>query len=140
MEWIGKGPNNIYPSSDESFGVAREWLRTCLDSHELCRTPHTSFMPARLVKILRVDGEYMLRLQAKEPDIYHQYAALSYCWGGPQLVRTTKRNLKRHYKEIKMSDLPPTLQDAVLTTDKLGLEYLWVDALCIIQDDDRDRC
>ena len=96
-------------------------------------------MPARLVKILRVNGEYMLRLYSKEPDVYHQYAALSYSWGGEQLLRTTKDNLENHYKEIKMSSLPPTLRDVVLTIDTLALEYLWVDALCIIQDDDHDR-
>ncbi|KAH7418960.1 heterokaryon incompatibility protein-domain-containing protein [Cadophora sp. MPI-SDFR-AT-0126] len=69
----------------------------------------------------------------------HPYAALSYCWGGEQSLQTTTHNHARHQIGIDFDDLPPTLRDAVLTTHKLGLQYLWVDALCIIQDDERDK-
>jgi hypothetical protein len=68
-----------------------------------------------------------------------QYAALSYCWGGEQLVRTTKKNCQQHLIVIYFQDLPPTLRDAVQVTEKMGLHYMWVDALCIIHDDDDDR-
>ncbi|KAH8595100.1 heterokaryon incompatibility protein-domain-containing protein [Bisporella sp. PMI_857] len=137
--WIGKGPNNIIPSSNESFHMVHGWLQTCLDSHELCVKPEIGFMPARLIKILENGGQFALRLQEKESGISHQYAALSYCWGGEQSLQTTTHNHARHQIEIDFDDLPPTLRDAVLTTHKLGLQYLWVDALCIIQDDERDK-
>lgn len=63
------------------------------------------------------------------------YAALSYCWGGPQPVTATKSTMKEKMSNIPYSTLSKTLQDAVTVTLKLGLRFLWVDALCIIQDD-----
>ncbi|KAH7418959.1 hypothetical protein BKA64DRAFT_715531 [Cadophora sp. MPI-SDFR-AT-0126] len=65
--WIGKGPNNIIPSSNESFNVVRGWLKACLDSHDLCLKPETGFMPARLIKILENGGQFTLSLTSNPP-------------------------------------------------------------------------
>jgi Heterokaryon incompatibility protein (HET) len=68
-----------------------------------------------------------------------EYAALSYCWGGDQPMKTEQSNLESHRCGINVDSLPQTLQDAVKTTRALGLKYLWIDALCIIQDDHSDK-
>jgi hypothetical protein len=67
--------------------------------------------------------------------------ALSHAWGDFQPLRTTKETLPVHQAGIKWSELPPTFQDAVIITKKLGFQYLWIDSLCIIQNspDDWDR-
>ena len=67
------------------------------------------------------------------------YAALSYCWGGDQTFKTTLQTISQHKKDIKLGSLPQTLQDAIFVTEQLGLKYLWIDALCIIQDDAKDK-
>jgi len=67
-----------------------------------------------------------------------EWLALSYCWGGTQPVRTTLETSQQHYDSIAMSELPQTLQDAIFITRRLGYQYLWVDALCIIQDSKDD--
>lgn len=67
------------------------------------------------------------------------YTALSYCWGGEQLVQTTEATMRRHLLRINFSDLPPTLKDAIIVTENLGLKHIWIDALCIVQDDPRDK-
>ena len=67
-----------------------------------------------------------------------RYAALSYCWGKEENVITTKANLKVHEKEIVYFYLPKTFQDAIEVARKLNINYLWIDALCIIQDDEDD--
>ena len=68
------------------------------------------------------------------------YTTLSYSWGtganGP--TRTTKENFNEHMRGIAWAKLTKTIQDAIRVTHGLGLKLLWVDSLCIIQDDQRD--
>jgi hypothetical protein len=64
-----------------------------------------------------------------------RYAALSYCWGDTKPLVTISSNIKTHYQGITSTDLPQTLQDALRVAKALGLNYLWVDQLCIVQDD-----
>lgn len=67
------------------------------------------------------------------------YVALSYCWGNvkPTTI-TTKDTLNSRLRCIEFFALPQCLQDAVTVTRSLGIRYLWIDALCIIQDDSDD--
>lgn len=67
------------------------------------------------------------------------YACLSYCWGGDQTIVLTLASLKNFYSGVSIEILGKTIQDAVSVTEKIGLRYLWVDALCIIQDSDADK-
>lgn len=68
------------------------------------------------------------------------YTALSHCWGPPEKrpLRTIRDNLGSHLQDIPYESLPATFQDAVAVTRKLGLQYLWIDSLCIVQDDEDD--
>jgi hypothetical protein len=67
------------------------------------------------------------------------YAALSYCWGGDQHFKTTRANLKSTLGGAPLNNLPQTLLDAVHVCRQLKIRYLWIDALCIVQDDEEDR-
>ncbi|GLA02038.1 hypothetical protein AnigIFM60653_001332 [Aspergillus niger] len=71
-----------------------------------------------------------------------KYLALSYCWGSKEdaakQLKTTKASLCKNLKEITMESLPKTVSDAVLVCRAMRVRYLWVDALCIIQDDQSD--
>lgn len=95
-------------------------------------------MPTRLIKISTRQGRRILQLTEQHGEQV-PYAALSYCWGGEQIVQTTAQSIFRHRTRINFQDLPQTIKDAVVVTEGLGLEYLWVDALCIIQDDENDK-
>jgi hypothetical protein len=53
-------------------------------------------------------------------------------------LMTTRRTLKQHLQCLNIKDLPLMFQDAVAVTRLLGIRYLWIDALCIIQDDRQD--
>ena len=68
------------------------------------------------------------------------YTTLSYSWGtgasGPS--RTTKNNFHEHLCDISWSKLTKTVQDAIYVTHALDIKFLWVDSLCIIQDDPKD--
>lgn len=70
------------------------------------------------------------------------YVALSYVWGGPQKMVLSKDNVKRMGDRGSLNaakDMNRTIADAMELTERLGANYLWVDALCIIQDDDEDK-
>lgn len=75
-----------------------------------------------------------------EPGRMGQYVSLSYCWGKSLAYTTTTKNLELHKENngIQYDDLPKTLQDAVFLVRHLGLQYLWADCLCIVQDNKAD--
>ncbi|KAI1175286.1 HET-domain-containing protein [Nemania sp. FL0916] len=125
-------------ASDQSLARTRAWLEDCVQNHPQCSHPWSDFSPTRLLKIWTHQGRRMIQLKDYDGTRV-PYAALSYCWGGEQEVQTTKSTFARHRTRINFQDLPQTLRDAVIVTEKLGIEYLWVDALCIIQDDEEDR-
>jgi hypothetical protein len=65
-----------------------------------------------------------------------KYLILSYCWGkSNDPAKTTSTNIEQRKSGISVFDLPKTIQDAILITRLMGIHYLWVDALCIIQGD-----
>ncbi len=66
------------------------------------------------------------------------YAALSHCWGHKPFLRTLSGSLEAHKSEITWEKLPQSFQDAIAFTRQLGIRYLWIDSLCIVQDDQRD--
>jgi hypothetical protein len=135
-------PMNLFPGSEQSHSMAQYWLKTCLESHTQCAKPRGDFMPTRLLEIEQFhDQTYYPRLRLRETfgRDFAPYAALSYCWGGKQPITTTSQNINQHLIRINYTDLPNTIQDAITVASKLGLRYLWVDSLCIIQHDRQDR-
>lgn len=69
------------------------------------------------------------------------YIALSYVWGGDQNVKLLKRNKGKFQRSgaLSIETIPQTIADAVEITRLLGISFLWVDALCIVQDDEDDK-
>lgn len=131
---------------DTSSKKSARWARSCLDAcyqtHKTCRGPRAGFLPTRLIdvgdatrsgnKISLVDAE-----DIKAPGV--SYIALSHCWGrvSPECC-TTRETYKDRTTEIPWDLLPKTFQDAVQVTRELNYQYLWVDSLCIIQQDGQD--
>ncbi len=68
-----------------------------------------------------------------------EYIALSYCWGAPQPERLLNANIVEYKDRIDIAKVPKTIQDAITVTRELGFSYLWVDSMCIIQDDEADE-
>ncbi|EDO02734.1 hypothetical protein SS1G_05211 [Sclerotinia sclerotiorum 1980 UF-70] len=69
-----------------------------------------------------------------------EYAALSYVWGGTQRTLLLKSNQQALQRAGSLTGcVPNTIQDAMTFSQQLGIQYLWVDALCIIQDSDSDK-
>ena len=85
------------------------------------------------------DGGNHVRLVMKsELTELAPYAALSHCWGKSPPVKLLKNNLASRIKGICLEDLPKTFRDAIFVTKKMGINYIWIDSLCIIQDSPED--
>jgi hypothetical protein len=66
------------------------------------------------------------------------YATLSHCWGLAQITKLLTTNRSDFEHGIPLSSLPPTFQHAVRVVRLLGIRYLWIDSLCIMQDSQPD--
>ena len=66
------------------------------------------------------------------------WVALSYCWGDSTFVLRNNNIDEMCKGEIILEDFPSTLRDAIFITRSLGMQYLWIDALCIMQDSTED--
>ena len=129
-----------YAGSKECFALARGWLRSCLEQHELCRSHERSLaLPTRMVELIPTASgtETKVRLidcrRLQEP-----FAALSYSWGGESAQMLEAGSERQFREELPPAALPPTIKDAVTATRELDIRYLWVDALCIFQDSPDD--
>lgn len=127
--------------SELYFHILKEWLRDC----DQCHTDHSfvseeQALPKRVLDLQSQGGPDKLRLYESNGEA-GKYIALSHCWGQDEDKRplsTTKENKEAHCKSINFDDLPNTFQDAVRVTRELGIRYLWIDSLCIVQNDKAD--
>ncbi|KAF9480854.1 HET-domain-containing protein, partial [Pholiota conissans] len=104
--------------------------------HEHCSPPEKTHLPTRVIDC---SDPSKPRLFDTGRKIVDHYCTLSYAWGGDQPAKTTTANIHTYTNEGINVPLPQTIAEAIAVTNKLGLKYLWVDALCIIQDSDDDK-
>ncbi|KAJ4026005.1 hypothetical protein NW758_014318 [Fusarium oxysporum] len=94
-------------------------------------------MPTRLIDVGSVAQSTARLIETKdlsEKNKKRPYVILSYCWGsGNDPARTTSRNLRERHNKIKCDTLPKTIQDTIRITRLMKIQYLWVDAVCIMQ-------
>jgi hypothetical protein len=95
-------------------------------------------LPSRVIEVSPENDPGTPRL-LESATIVDYYVALSYCWGLNQSGLTTESNIKARRERLNLDALSRTIQDAVLATRKIGVKYLWVDAVCIIQDSQEDK-
>jgi hypothetical protein len=125
---------SIYTGSYECIERCKLWLQQCVENHPKCRRRTTIDPPIRLVQIL---GPKEVRLI--EPTTSTPYFALRYRWGGGTEVLSTKTtSIEQFRASTLLEDLALTIQDAVGITYKLGSRHIWIDNLCILQDDTQD--
>jgi len=147
--YIYRNPGNNQPACS-AIGVGREiddrrdsftpriteWLRNCQENHPECTDNHSVPLPSRVLDVGDTSSDWMKLREVSGQE--GSYTALSHCWGGGIAMRMVMANLDRYKEGIRYGDLPLTFQHAVTVTRDLGIKYLWIDALCIIQDDQDD--
>ena len=98
-------------------------------------------IPSRVVFVGTVEGitSYLIKTGANLAG----YATLSYCWGVKLCTAdwphvSSSSNLAERLGGAPFKHMPLTIQHAILVCQRLGLQYLWVGCLCIVQDDHLD--
>ncbi|RDL31802.1 Uncharacterized protein BP5553_09204 [Venustampulla echinocandica] len=142
------GPAAEAASDDQNTGSkssltrAAKWLRECISEHDNCNQINSprEWTPHRLLDVRsRYPFADVIKLEHTEGwQTPVRYAALSHCWGDIQPLRLLQSNLHTLVHGISLGDLPRSFQDAVHTVRRLGIKYLWIDSLCIIQDSKKD--
>lgn len=121
----------------ERFDLVKSWFQRCTRSHgSACALPADVILPTRLVQIPR-DDPSKLRLCITRGMRGH-YVALSYSWGKGNTFKTTAQSINRFMAGFQAAELPKTLKDAVVVAHNMGYEWIWIDQLCILQDDLED--
>lgn len=114
-------------------------LDDCAKHHaKSCRISNKAPPPSRLLDVGSTSGEVRLVETKLLQTAVQKYNCLSHCWGTQQPLETTRQNYSRHLTSIAWDSIPKTFQDAIQLTRGLGVQFLWIDSLCIIQHDDKD--
>lgn len=120
--------------------LIKAWLDECQACHsESCSPPPLDDAALRYAAFRLIDVQQLCVVPA---SVQASYVALSYVWG-----ETTRFSLDRGNRESLMRQdgllqswdrIPETIRDAILLLRKMELKYLWVDCLCLVQDDPVD--
>lgn len=134
--------------------AAKGWLKQCLNEHESCRKKahlatlwahgsihivrdlgHDDRMPRRL---LTFDADSVKLVEIGKTTEEIKYFALSHRWGLHETFKTTEATIDDFKSGFPIFNLPKTFRDAVEVTRACGYKHLWIDSICIIQDNPND--
>jgi hypothetical protein len=124
-----------------SLHPANEWVDACSKKHSKCKSHDESailVVPKRGFMLIDVADQCVIESRGNESP---RYLSLSYVWGEVQqpMLLQSNFNLLTRPGALLTLELPRTIRDAMTVTSRLGERYLWVDSLCIVQDEIRHR-
>jgi hypothetical protein len=126
--------------SNTTFLWALNCLQFCLRNHKLCQSSQNFCLPRRVLDLSAsspYSNDRVIKLyETRKEEV--PYVCLSHCWGEYQPLRTIKSTLEEYKRGIAWPLFPNMFQDAMIFVQKLGIRYMWIDSLCIIQDDRED--
>lgn len=126
----------------ESVERLSQWLQECEANHFTCAPASNTTLPARLLDVRAADdkGTLGLRLLETKTGQSYRYICLSHRWGPATMkTRNTVKTLDKLKEFIVFNQLPANFRRAVALTQELGVQFLWIDSMCIIQEGDDGR-
>ncbi|KAK2040738.1 heterokaryon incompatibility protein [Colletotrichum somersetense] len=129
-------------ASVESWSKATNWIQQCTSGHLACNVEANagSWHPTRLLDLAyptSTSNTFRIVVTSETgigPD--ERYTTLSHCWGSAQFLQLKKSTYDEFQKGVRLDKLPKTFQEAIQVTRRLGVRFLWIDSLCILQDRD----
>ncbi|KAF6824864.1 hypothetical protein CPLU01_10630 [Colletotrichum plurivorum] len=120
------------------WNAVREDISRCSSSHSCNRSSSSGYLPTRVLDISNYSRGMIKLVEPGSGLPDRRYVAVSYCWGKSNTFTTTQSTIGDRKRGFSVADMPLTLRDAVAITHDLGLRYVWIDALCIVQDSEED--
>jgi hypothetical protein len=131
-EFVGKGPG----------ARIQNWIKTCNNHHDGCsKWKSGDFLPTRLLDLQDADKDIIRLINTKHVKVEGPYCTLSHMWGTNDFLTTTPENIEEIlFKDIKLNPCADpnvsnnkTFLDAIKVARFLGIRYIWIDSLCIVQ-------
>ncbi|KAI0406594.1 HET-domain-containing protein [Xylaria palmicola] len=129
--------------SRDAVILAKRWIVACQSSHQHC-SPAVQTDPWHPTRLLTFDLEppegdqSIIRLvDTGESGFAGPYTTLSYCWGPGLHFTLNKKTCSDLFRGMPLSLLPRLFQDVIAVSRDLGVGSIWIDSLCIFQDDDK---
>ncbi|KAJ4983552.1 hypothetical protein SVAN01_10968 [Stagonosporopsis vannaccii] len=122
--------------SNQSFEFLIGKYRECTRNHAKCsKITAEPYLPSRLLDVGSSERDMICLVDQERVLPTASYATLSHCWGGSQPLKLTSSTQSALRVGILVNLLPRTFQHAVIVARRLEIRWLWIDSLCIIQDD-----
>jgi hypothetical protein len=131
------GPNTN-PSREAGIQVSK-WIRECDHNHSSCNNvAKSTWVPTRLLDLQFGDLSAVRLIKTEDEGTRGPYVTLSHCWGPKTKENeflTTQGETEKIYmsRGIKVSELSVNFQQAISVARVIGVRYIWIDSLCIIQ-------
>ena len=124
--------------SPQAWAAAFSWHQECTGSHKACRRSDPIYLPTRVIDVGKHVFSNPRLILGSELEPGTKYATLSHCWGRSTQTRLLRSNLSSLRQKLPWKELSKTFKDVFKVTRYLGIRYLWIDSLCIIQDSPED--
>ena len=129
----------LNPNQKDDQELVIHWIWTCLYKHERCSLGSSGSpeLPTRALELGEIRDSSIRLVEGN--GLHEKYVTLSHCWGTTNhTMSLSNDNIESMKACIEIADLPKTFQDAVMMTRGIGIGYLWIDSMCIIQPTDGD--
>ncbi|OTA55253.1 HET-domain-containing protein [Hypoxylon sp. EC38] len=140
LDWLPvlrKSP--LSRTKERDIKLVRDRIENCRENHPNCPNFDDEELPTRVINVGLGGRDPFLHISQGARG---RYLALSHRWGDPnsshKKLLTLKGNLAAHCKRMPLSDFPKTFRDAIEVARGLGVQYVWIDSICIVQDDTAD--
>lgn len=119
----------------ECIEFIKAWASDCDEKHRRCKDGSTTVLPDRVISVGKSGDPHLVE---PKQGTRARYIALSHRWGGKVALTLTTDTFEAFKISIPFSTFPRTFQDAITVCRALGVEYLWIDSICIIQQNKED--
>ncbi|ORY60766.1 heterokaryon incompatibility protein-domain-containing protein [Pseudomassariella vexata] len=135
-------------ATPDNVALLKNWLNACISGHPRCHRLFSEgfneavndkpILPTRVIDVGSPTAAGTHPRLLTTLGMKSNYITLSHRWGLKPRLKTMRANIERFQRRIPLEEAPATFKDAIEVVRQLGFQYLWIDSLCIVQDNPLD--